>query len=278
MIILDLQQSLYASIYSGIKEFNETPNENQIRHLILMTILKVRRTLTREYGSLVIACDGRNYWRKEVFPYYKFSRKKDREKSLLNWDAISESFFKIKNELVDDLPYPAVLVDRAEADDVIGTLVPHLNDGNTIILSGDHDFLQLHRPGVVQHNWVMNKKVSVTDPEQYLKEKILKGDDGDGVPNVLSAGSCFAEGVRQSPMTKKRLSYLLETPYDAWEPNVQANYDRNKTLIDLKMTPEDVRSKIIQRYEDQIVKPRPNITNYLMRHRLRALMEHSDSF
>ena len=51
---------------------------------------------------------------------------------------------------------------------------------------------------------ITKKFVNGIDPNEYLYEHILKGDTGDGVPNVLSPDNTFVDGLRQKPLSKKR--------------------------------------------------------------------------
>ncbi len=93
--------------------------------------------------NLVLCCDNRKYWRRELFPFYKAGRKKTREKSDLDWHLIFDMLTKFKQELKEYFPYKVVDVEGAEADDIIGTLVPrHIMHENILIISSDGDFLQ----------------------------------------------------------------------------------------------------------------------------------------
>jgi 5'-3' exonuclease len=53
---------------------------------------------------------------------------------------------KFKQELKDNFPYKVIDVEGAEADDIIGTLVPrHIMHEDILIISSDGDFLQLQQ-------------------------------------------------------------------------------------------------------------------------------------
>ena len=72
----------------------------------------------------------------------------------------------------------------AEADDIIATLCGELefDNGKTLILSGDKDFIQLQRYGnVTQYSPITKKFINGVElMSDYLNEHILKGDTGDG--------------------------------------------------------------------------------------------------
>ena len=171
-----------------------------VRHMIVNAIRSYKNKYGNEFGNIVIACDNKKYWRKKLYPHYKASRKKTRDDSGFDWSAIFEALNLIKQELSEHFPYPVIEVDTAEADDIIASLVVWTQTHDLVqqgldvvpqpvlILSGDHDFVQLQRyPNVKQYSPVLRKWVkAVGNPEHDLMEHILSGDKGDGVPNFLS--------------------------------------------------------------------------------------------
>jgi 5'-3' exonuclease len=136
-------------------------DENMLRHFILNTIRSLVVKFKDEYGELVIACDNTNVWRKKLFPYYKANRKKAKEKSDMDWNAIFQSLNKIRSEMKEFFPYRTVDVGSCEADDIIGTLCfkfgEQINTGEKIlILSADKDFILLQREPIKKKNHPKN--------------------------------------------------------------------------------------------------------------------------
>jgi hypothetical protein len=58
---------------------------------------------------------------------------------------------------------------------------------------------------------------------------------------------------------------------------VYRNYIRNKTLIDLNETPQEVKDKIAAQYSNYVL-PRQNVMNYLVEKRCRLLLEDIPAF
>ena len=155
MILVDYNQVLISSLMAQPALQKQGINEDLIRHMVLNSIRMYRNKFKKRFGGdLVICCDNRNYWRKNKFPQYKAHRKKLRETSTHDWNAIFECLNNMKAELKLYFPYKVLEVCTAEADDVIGTLCEELHDGSAIlILSGDKDFMQLQRyAGVMQYS------------------------------------------------------------------------------------------------------------------------------
>ena len=285
MIIVDLNQVMLSNLMMQLgNHLNAQVEEAMVRHMVLNAIRSYKQKFGSDYGELVIACDNTNYWRKQIFPYYKANRKKAISESELNWKDIFECMNNIRSELKEFFPYRVLDVESAEADDIIGTLVrefgSELNTGEKIlILSGDKDFIQLHvYSNVSQYDPVRKKWIKHDDPERFLHEHILKGDAGDGVPNVLSSDNCFVIGERQKPLTAKKIESILSTNLDDMDSTLSRNYHRNATLIDLSFTPEHIQRKIFEQYESQTGKDRSKLLNYFIVNKLKNLTEHISEF
>jgi 5'-3' exonuclease len=282
-VLVDLSQVMIANLMMQIgNHHNAEVDENMIRHMVLNTLRFNRMKFKEEFGELIICADDKNYWRRQVFPYYKAARRKHREESELDWTAIFTALNKIRQELKDVFPYKVIQIDGAEADDIIGTIAHHegreLNTGEKfLILSGDKDYIQLHKyANVKQYNPVMKKWVTHSNPEQYLFEHIVKGDAGDGVPNILSPDNAFVMNIRQKPVTKKRLEEWIDT--NRMSSEVKRNYLRNKSLIDLSEIPEHLKNKILEAYSAENTKDRSQLLNYFIKNRLKLLTESLGEF
>jgi hypothetical protein len=282
MIIVDLNQVMLSNLHMQIgNHTNAKIEENMVRHMVLNSLRSYKQKFGEEYGELVIACDNTNYWRKQLFPYYKANRKKAQEKSEMDWKSIFECMNKIRSELKEFFPYRVIDIESAEADDVIATLVNDVivSEG-FLILSGDKDFIQLHKyDNVKQYDPVRKKWIKHDNPEQYLLEHVLKGDSGDGVPNVLSSDNCFVVGERQKPLTQKKIDALIELGLDGkFDHQLARNYSRNKQLIDLSMIPENIKVKVLESFNSQTDKNKDKMFNYFIANKLKNLMEHIGEF
>jgi len=281
MILVDLNQVLLSGLMAQISNQKGVKlDENLVRHMILNILRMHIRNFRKEYGDVVLCCDNRKYWRKEYFPFYKAGRKKTREKSDLDWHMIFDMLAKFKVELKENFPYKVIDVEGAEADDIIGTLTPIYSAHEKIlILSSDGDFLQLQNyKDVKQYNPAQKKYVISKNPIMDLKEKIIRGDKGDGIPNILSPGDCFVRDLRQKPITKGTLDKLMQESYLEQDETTKANYMRNATLIDLTFIPIEIKEKIINTYEETKPASRQKLLNYFIEHKLKNLMDVIEEF
>jgi len=283
MILVDMNQVMISNMMAQLGSHkNAQIDQNMIRHMVLNSLRSFRSRFSDEFGELIICCDDRNYWRREVFPYYKASRRESRQKSEMDWNAIFESLNAIRDELKEFFPYRVFQIDGCEADDIIGTIVHKegtiLNSNSPIlVLSGDKDYIQLHQYGnVKQYDPTRKRWIGSDNPEQYLSEHIIKGDSGDGVPNILSQDNCMVVGIRQSPMTKKRLAQFSDI--NNMNDDVKRNYFRNKMLIDLSEIPEHITAKILTEYGKPHTKDRSKLFNYFVKNKLKHLMSNLQEF
>lgn len=269
----------------------QTIEPDLIRHMVLNSILGYKKKFSRRYGEIVICCDSAASWRKAVYPYYKASRKKNRDDSSHNWNEIFQALSDIKEEIRDNLPYKVLSYPHAEADDIIGTLViEHGYHGSSrnnaeeqiLIISGDKDFIQLlHYDNVDQYSPVLKKFIAEDNPDRFLRQHIILGDRGDGVPNILTGDTVFMiPGERQKPVSKIKLDQ-----WSSLDPNVfcttdemKANYARNEVLIDLRKIPEQIRSGIVTTYKEYEVPSRTKLIPYFMSKRLSKLIESVGDF
>jgi len=280
MILVDFNQVMISNLMMQIGNHTNIPiEEGLFRHMVINSLRSYKQKFGSDYGEIVIACDDKNYWRKQIFPYYKANRKKNREASEINWTMVFETFNKIKSEVRENFPYRVVQVDSAEADDIIATLVGEYSElEDIIILSGDKDFIQLHSENVKQYDPVRKKWINHDNPEKYLFEHILKGDAGDGVPNVLSNDDVFVNGGRQKPLTQKKIDKIYNDGAVILDTIADRNFSRNKMLVDLSQIPESIKILILDKYNKESGKDRSKLFNYFISHKLKLLMENVGEF
>ncbi len=278
MILVDMNQVMIANMMMQIGNHqNAEIDVSMLRHMILNTLRANRKKFTTEFGELVICCDDTNYWRRQIYPYYKANRKKTRDKSEMDWNAIFTALNAIRDELKTFFPYKVIQIETCEADDIIGVITheegTELNMGEPIlILSGDKDYIQLHKyANVKQYDPVRKRWISNANPEKYLAEHIIKGDAGDGIPNVLSVDNAFVMGIRQRPITQKRLAEWADI--NNMDGEVKRNYMRNKALIDLTEVPKGMKEEILSIWHEENGKDRSQLLNYFIKNKLRNLME-----
>lgn len=289
MILIDYNQVALASILSfqsDLKKGTDAEKVNLIRHVALSSIKSYKHKYGKDYGDIVITCDGRKYWRKDFFPNYKGQRKKAREESDLDWKLIFDTLGQIRDEIREHFPYRVIHLDRCEADDVIAVLAESTQEFGkyepVMIVSSDKDFKQLQQyDNIKQYSPYIKKQITVNKKElkEWMVEHIVKGDAGDGIPNILSADDCIMTGTRQSTVSSKRLAEFMEKGFDACRTDEERrNWHRNETLVNFKHIPQEVRDIILAEFEKKPKGDKNSIMNYLIKNKCRLLLENIEDF
>jgi DNA polymerase-1 len=132
----------------------------------------------------VVIClsDDFDNFRKDFFPTYKGNRSSTQR---------PEHLYDMKEWLAEN--YPARLIKRLEADDVMGIMSTEPHKGERIIVSQDKDMQTI--PGLL-FNPNKDKKVRRITPEaaeRFLFWQTICGDQTDGYPGCPGAGPGVAD-------------------------------------------------------------------------------------
>ena len=283
MILLDFSNIIVGSIMVAHKVPDEERfGEDFIRHLVLNSIRSYRNKYKNKYGEIVICTDFHSSWRKEVFPFYKAHRKVERDKQKaekgMDWSALFETINKIIIEIDTFFPYKVIRVEHAEGDDVIAVLSRTFKE-KSLIVSSDKDFSQLYKyKWIRQFSPMKQKMLNNIDPIVYLKEHIIRGDKGDGIPNILSDDDCIVSGVRQKSISKKKIvNWLDQDPHD-FNDEMKRGWIRNKILIDFDLIPRKITTAILEQYNEEKKYQQGQLINYFIKNRLKYLMENMGDF
>lgn len=250
MILVDANQIAISHLMVRSKIENGIHIES-VRKSIIRVLARIHKKFRGNYGDMILCYDDKNYWRRQVFPYYKQNRKTERENSKYDWDKVFSVLNIIRDEIRDNFPYQVIQVQGAEADDVIASLVK-LNDERdvpepTLILSADKDFIQLHKyDSVRQYDPIRNRWIEHEDPVQYLQEHIIKGDRSDGIPNILTCDDAIVTGKPQKKMSRDKITSLASMNPEKFTNYIRLrNWKRNAELIDFSKIPEEIEVRII---------------------------------
>jgi 5'-3' exonuclease, N-terminal resolvase-like domain/T4 RNase H, C terminal len=293
MLIIDFNGIMILQVAHATKQLGAANcGLPEIKNYFYRELLSIRKNFPN-CGEVVIACDSPNSWRKQAFVYYKAHRKAARAKLPFDWELAMQAVVEIQKELVDNFPYKVLQVDSCEADDIIAVACKHvtgydhglvLNNEPITILSNDHDFLQLQAmKNVKQWSPMTNKWLVETDPDKFLFDKILQGDRGDGVPNVLSADDTIVLGVRQKAITQARIDkwtkHFVENNGALHDDLDPVKYARNKTLVDLlNCIPESICDTIKNAYDTTKPASKLKLQSFFISNQMKTLYHESRFF
>ena len=262
MILIDYSQIAIAAIIREMHNDDDYSfSDSMCEHIIWSSLRKYNQMFKSEYGNIVVCCDGKNSWRKQLFPNYKANRKKNRDDDIVDWDALYAISNKVRESIKEQSPYLVLHIDNVEADDIIYHLSQDKSEKH-VVISSDHDLQQCSVP---QYNPKTDEWV---EKPYSLIEHIAGGDKGDGIPNCLSDLDCFVDGVRQTVFAKSRKEVVYTEDEEAIEElsqkllsekkitkSIAERLDENAALIDLRRIPESIIEKIEDDYIEQNKRP-----------------------
>ena len=283
-MLIDLNQVLISNLMQHLKQVAKADeiSEELVRHMSINTIRSNVKQFKAKYPNVILCCDNKKYWRREVFPFYKSQRKHDREASGYDWGMIFDTLNKIRDDLKEYFPYKVLDVDGAEADDVIAVLTARLSSNSSVlILSSDKDFSQLQKyPNVTQYSPILKRFIKIDNPRLFIKEHIIRGDRGDGIPNFLSADNTFAAGERQKVINSKRLQEWLSQDVETFCTNdiMLHGFKRNQTLVDFDYIPNQIQKRIVDAFDETKPATKQKMLDYFIKKNLKVMIESISDF
>lgn len=285
-VIVDMSQiSLAAALQ--VFEHSEPIKLGMLRHVVLNTLkANVTRFKNQGYNEIVLGIDNaaNGYWRRDLAYYYKKHRAEEREKSLWDWEGYFENIRVIIDEFKKYMPYKVIDIDKVEADDIIAVVVKlsHLNGSDSLIVSSDSDFTQLHKYNVKQWSPMQKKFVKPKHGSSYadLMYKLLKGDRKDTIAGINSVSDYWLvreEGQRaKSVPTKLILDCMDKNPEEVLNEDQYKRFVENRLLLDFDYIPESIVNQIKNEY----AKPTNNgsIYSYFVKSGLSKLLTEIEKF
>ena len=290
MLLFDLSGIVVHTCINLHHESREEVTIDVMRHVALSSLLYYKKRFSKQYGVPVVCVDCKPYWRESIHPYYKKNRKKSRDDSAIDWEAFSENFKAVQQDIANYTPYPFINPARTEADDSIAVLTQYAyaRKQPIMIVSSDKDMIQLQDKykGVKQFSPNRKKLLTSKDADYDLLTHIIKGDTSDGIPNIFSPSDILMHpgtGLRQKAVTKKMLeeAHAVADPldWDALDDESRKKFKRNQMLIDTALVPGRIKDRIIECYEAETAERKPNrMRAYVKEHRLRHLMQSVQDF
>lgn len=259
MIFIDLSGLFYLSIYRLEKAAVEL-NAHNLECSLAQSVFWFKKKFQDEYGHVVICCDSKSNWRRDLFPYYKQRRRDKRSNDEKDWDSIFDMFSLVKSNFAKNMQETVLEIDGLEGDDLIALGTKLITKKPHLIISSDKDMTQLlMQPGVKMFHVLHQEFAEFNDRDFILQ--VLKGDRSDGVPSILCEDDHFVNG--DAPI--KRLTKKYTDPIDSLDPEIirkvfsdfedvdkiVEHFKRNKKLIDLDEIPEKYKDIFKQEFVKQ---------------------------
>ena len=156
---------------------------------VLNMLRKLMKDVRADYSAVVFDAKGKTF-RDDVYPDYKANREAMPDELTFQVQALHEA--------IRAMGWPLLVVERVEADDVIGTLTKQAErEGARVVIStGDKDMAQLVSPAVTLVNTMSNETLDEAQVEKkfgvkpglFIDYLTLIGDSIDNIPGVEKVG------------------------------------------------------------------------------------------
>lgn len=251
MILVDYSSILHRMIHHSISKSNPSKVDGKYvtkdfigftKYLILQDLFSVNQEHRNKFGEIVICLDksSSGYWRKDVYPNYKASRKKGRDESDVNFSEVFAELDALTEQLKLNLPWKVVEVDKAEADDIMLVLARLYNGNERILMyTPDKDMIQAQRDtdNVFQYSPLTKKWIVAENKnnhmEEWITEHVCLGDTSDEVPKVVDhtefSGNFLKYLSNKGYNIKSPMDFKSATIPDDEKVNLLESYDVYKT-------------------------------------------------
>jgi 5'-3' exonuclease len=184
---------------------------------------------------LMADCPREEIWRNKHYKEYK----KNRELRVKQ-DIIPQIFNKTYSEIIPRLreknKFNLIKIDTAEADDIVGIAKKYYRDKypkiQIVIISNDNDYIQLVDEYTTIYNHAFKNLVERIPKEIVDSTTIAKLGDITPVSKMTS------KKIIELCLNDENLKASME------DEKFKNNYDTNNLLINLRMTPDNIRSDV----------------------------------
>src|SRR4051812_39182088 len=189
LLLVDGSSYLYRAFHALPELRNSKGEPTGAVYGVINMLRKLHNDTRADYSAVVFDAKGKTF-RDDIYPEYKATRE------AMPYDLTSQ--VEALNETITAMGWPLLVIERVEADDVIGTLTKEAERAGmrVIISTGDKDMAQLVSPAVTLVNTMSNetldeagveKKFGVK-PDRFLDYLTLIGDSIDNIPGVDKVG------------------------------------------------------------------------------------------
>jgi 5'-3' exonuclease len=223
------------------------------------SILKIKKQLKlHKKENTVIAgidCSRKDIWRNSIYSQYKENRYVEAPTD--NDATTVADFFKLvyanDNELLKNAGAEYIFrCNNLEGDDVLAITKNYIRDkypdADIYIITGDHDYLQLHDQNTniinLQFKNLMENKKVFPETDKNLFYKIVLGDKSDCIPPIFK--KCGPKTAEKYYLDRKLFDNAII------KENARENYDRNKTLVDFAEIPNELVENFMETYKVEL--------------------------
>lgn len=250
IVIIDSSYYNFYRFHATVKWYNYSPERREeatnvawldnptfmktFEKMWFQYIDKICKKFSVERKNIIFARDGKNVWRYKLFPKYKAQRANCNSSD--DCHTPGPVFKHVNEHFHSKLGVSVIRNDLAEADDIAAVTVRYIRvvypNKKIVLITGDHDFLQLSEPGHVEIYQLRGfTNITSDNPHLALMTKILAGDPSDNIPQAFKGcGKKTAEKIAKDPVLLQE--YLTK--------HGSKQFELNQQLVDFDYIPENI--------------------------------------
>jgi hypothetical protein len=278
VLLVDFHNLLFRIFFiKDVGGYTVNPEYSLWRYLVYESVYKMLYNID-DITEVVIAVDDKNSWRKSYFPRYKESRKKDRDKSDIDWDRLFEEMNNLVADLKHHMPFKVIKIRSAEADDIIAVISQEIGC-NCVVSSNDEDYLQLCSDRIKVWNPSKKKYSTCENTEKFIIKKCLTGQRKDDIFNVKMNNDWGltedTKGKRRPPLGEVTANKIMAGDYKKWleDNELEDNFHRNRVLMDFNYIPQTIRKRVMDIYNNYRFPPPGNIYQFFKKYNMRGFLD-----
>lgn len=239
-LIVDLNNLAFVTRYAKLSTpRSRRQKDARAMELIFVEMLKciISTSVKFRATGVVITCDSKSVWRRDIYPDYKAGSTSDEDIYYRETLAAADL---LKQFIKDHTAAFVLSVDRCEADDIIGFWCQESEGVVNIIFSTDTDYVQLIDENTRVYSVKQGERTH-EDPAFALFLKCIRGDKSDTIESAFPR--VYETRVRRAWEDPVEMMNLMEeTRKDGRK--VSDQFFLNQQLIDLSQQPSYIRDSI----------------------------------
>ena len=205
LLVVDYSELFYVALFTA----RNVAHQDQTGYKLPFEFFLLRKlaTLTKAFPGrkLILTGDGKQSWRKQLYPDYKCGRKKFRESyEDIDWTDLYQRYDELLGRIDVMTPIDTYRDEYLEADDIIAVLAK--SGADVIAVTSDKDMNQLYIYPNFKQVSPRSPKLQLKDiknPKAELQKLIDKGDEADNIP---------AAKTESQKLINKKLVDLTDLP------------------------------------------------------------------
>lgn len=258
-VLIDTSYIIFFKIHSTLTWFKMSNTEfsdelfiEKFQNGMEKLLIQLKKKFKFEYHRCFFTKDTprSTIWRNKIYKEYKDNRV-TQNKELVD-KAFPYFWSNIMPLLETKYNVKSLAVNGAEADDIVASVKNYLREekpsSKIMIITNDHDFIQLHDSKTTIYNLKNHDITSKYDDfilKNFIKYKVIKGDSSDNIPSI--GKGIGNKRIRDLLVGNNLVEYLERNPAS------KIQYELNDKLMNFKHIPSELVKNSVEEFKKKMI-------------------------